>query len=109
MDFDGVFALVARLESVRVLITLAVHEQWVMHHMDIKSTFPNGTIKEEVYIHQPPGFIVARSEEKVLHPNKGVVRPTSSTHGMECQAQCHLNVGWFSEEQLEAWSLHSVP
>ena len=38
-----------------------------MHHMDVKSAFLNGDLKEEVYVHQPPGFVIPGKENKVLH------------------------------------------
>jgi hypothetical protein len=41
-DIDEVFTPVARLESVRLLITLVAHEGWKMHHMDVKLAFLNG-------------------------------------------------------------------
>jgi hypothetical protein len=66
IDFDEVFALVAWLESVRMLVALAAHERWEVHHMDVKSAFLNGMIKEEVYVQQSLGFIIASSEHKVL-------------------------------------------
>jgi hypothetical protein len=50
VNFDDVFAPVACLESVRLLPTLVAHEQWEVHHMDMKSVFLNGTLKDEVYI-----------------------------------------------------------
>jgi hypothetical protein len=45
------FAPVARMESVRVLLTLAAQEGWKVHHMDVKSAFLNGDLKVEVYVH----------------------------------------------------------
>jgi hypothetical protein len=42
IDFDEVFAPVARLESVRLLLALAATEGWTVHHMDVKSAFLNG-------------------------------------------------------------------
>ncbi|KAE8723501.1 hypothetical protein F3Y22_tig00012370pilonHSYRG00100 [Hibiscus syriacus] len=48
IDFDEVFAPVARLETVRLLISIAAHEGWEVHHMDVKSAFLNGDLKEEV-------------------------------------------------------------
>jgi hypothetical protein len=54
IDFNEVFALVACLESVRMLVALVAHERWTVHHMDVKSEFLNGMLKEEVYVHQPP-------------------------------------------------------
>ena len=50
IDFTEVFAPVARLESVRVLLAVAAHEGWEVHHMDVKSTFLNGELQEEVYV-----------------------------------------------------------
>jgi hypothetical protein len=57
IDFDEIFAPVARMESVRLV--LAAQEGWQVHHMDVKSAFLNGDLKEEVYVRQPVGFIVA--------------------------------------------------
>jgi hypothetical protein len=64
IDYDEVFMPVARLDLVRLLIALAVHEGWKVHHMDVKSTFLNGDLQEEVYVEQPAGFIVAGKEHK---------------------------------------------
>ena len=67
IDFDEVFAPVARLEFVRLLLAHAACEGWAVHHMDVKSAFLNGVLQEEVYIEQPPGFILRGHEHKVLH------------------------------------------
>ncbi|KAF0918025.1 hypothetical protein E2562_021716 [Oryza meyeriana var. granulata] len=66
IDFDEVFAPVARMESMHMLLALAAHERWTVHHMDVKSAFLNGDLKEEVYVSQLPGFVVNDSEQKVL-------------------------------------------
>ena len=65
IDYDDTFALVVCMESVRVLLMLAAQEGWQVHHMDVKSTFLNGDLKEEVYMHQPLGFVVVEEEDKV--------------------------------------------
>jgi hypothetical protein len=72
IDFDEVFAPVAHLESVRVMLALAAHEHWEVHHMDVKSAFLNGMLKEEVYVQQPSGFIIADTEHKVLRLHKAL-------------------------------------
>jgi hypothetical protein len=41
VDFEKVFAPVARLDSVRLLLALAAHEGWLVHHLDVKSAFLN--------------------------------------------------------------------
>lgn len=51
VDFDDAFAPVARMESVRLLLALAAQEGWRVHHMDVKTAFLNGDLKEEVYVH----------------------------------------------------------
>jgi hypothetical protein len=50
IDYEEAFAPVARLESVRLLLAIAAHYGWGVHHMDIKSTFLNGEFQEEVYV-----------------------------------------------------------
>lgn len=44
IDYDEVFAPVARLDTVRLLIALAAHKGWEMHHLDVKSAFLNGEL-----------------------------------------------------------------
>jgi hypothetical protein len=50
IDFDEVFAPVAHMESVRLLLALAAHQGWHVHHMDVKFTFLNGVLEEEIYV-----------------------------------------------------------
>ena len=50
IDYNNAFAPVARMELVRVLLVLAAQEGWQFHHMDVKSAFLNGDLKEEVYV-----------------------------------------------------------
>jgi hypothetical protein len=70
IDFDEVYAPVARLESVRLLLAVAAQEGWEVHHMDVKSAFLNGDLAEEVYVTQPAGFVVKGAEHKVLKLKK---------------------------------------
>jgi hypothetical protein len=67
LDFDETFALVARLESIRMILAYATHHTFKLYQMSIKSVFLNGLIKEEVYVEQPPGF---ESEEYPNHVYK---------------------------------------
>jgi hypothetical protein len=56
LDFDENYAPVARLESIRILLAYATYHGFKLYQMDMKSAFLNGSIKEEVYVEQPPGF-----------------------------------------------------
>ncbi|GJW50845.1 retrovirus-related pol polyprotein from transposon TNT 1-94 [Tanacetum coccineum] len=57
IDYDETYALVARLESIRILLAIACANDFKLYQMDVKSAFLNGFINEEVYVAQPPGFI----------------------------------------------------
>jgi hypothetical protein len=56
LDFEETFAPIARLESIHILLAYATHNDFKLYQMDVKSTFLNGPIKEEVYVEQPQGF-----------------------------------------------------
>jgi hypothetical protein len=72
VDYEEIFTPVARLEAVRLLLALAANQGWEVHHMDVKSAFLNGDLMEEVYVSQPPGFVVTRREDKVLKLRKAL-------------------------------------
>ncbi|GJY23306.1 uncharacterized mitochondrial protein-like protein [Tanacetum coccineum] len=56
---------IARLETIRLLIALAAGKGWKIHHLDVKTAFLHGELKEEVYVVQPEGFEKPGEEEKV--------------------------------------------
>jgi hypothetical protein len=72
VDYDEVFVPVARMEAVRLLVALAAHEGWSIHHMDVKSAFLNGDLSEEVFVHQPPGFKLSGEEHMVFKLHKAL-------------------------------------
>ena len=57
IDHDETYALVARLEAIRLLLAFACIMDFRLFQMDVKSTFLNGCIEEKVYVDQPPGFV----------------------------------------------------
>ncbi|GKC44513.1 retrovirus-related pol polyprotein from transposon TNT 1-94 [Tanacetum coccineum] len=56
IDYEETFAPIARLEAIRIFLDYAAYMGFVVYQMDVKSSFLNGKISEEVYVKQPPGF-----------------------------------------------------
>nr|GEX31139.1 copia protein [Tanacetum cinerariifolium] len=56
INYDEVFAPVVRIEAIRLLLAYASFMDFTVYQMDVKSAFLYGTIDEEVYVMQPPGF-----------------------------------------------------
>ncbi|GJX29976.1 retrovirus-related pol polyprotein from transposon TNT 1-94 [Tanacetum coccineum] len=64
IDFEESCAPVARLEAIQLFIAYVVHKSFPIYQMDVKTTFLNGPLKEEVYINQPDGFIDPHHPDK---------------------------------------------
>jgi hypothetical protein len=56
LDFDETFTHVARLEAIIMFLAYAFHNRFKVYQMDVKSSFLNGYLSEEVYMEQPEGF-----------------------------------------------------
>ena len=72
VDYEEVFAPIARLGIVRILISLTAHHSWKIYQLDVKSAFLNGILEEEVYVEQLEGFVVEGEEDKVYHLKKAL-------------------------------------
>ncbi|GJT24609.1 retrovirus-related pol polyprotein from transposon TNT 1-94 [Tanacetum coccineum] len=57
IDFEESFALVARLDAIRIFLAYAAHMNMIVYQMDVKTAFLNGILREEVYVSQPDGFV----------------------------------------------------
>ncbi|GKA88588.1 zinc finger, CCHC-type containing protein [Tanacetum coccineum] len=65
IDYFDTYATVARITTIRLLLALAAIHNLVIHQMDVKTSFLNGDLDEEVYMKQPEGFVMPGSEHKV--------------------------------------------
>eukprot|EP00253_Pinus_taeda_P031507 PITA_31507 len=72
IDFEETFALVARLEAIRMFLALSSFQKFKVFQMDVKSTFLNGDLEEEVYIEQPDGFILGNDPNLVCRLKKAL-------------------------------------
>ncbi|GJT18566.1 putative ribonuclease H-like domain-containing protein [Tanacetum coccineum] len=75
IDYDEVFAPVARIEAIRMFLAYASYMGFMVYQMDVKSAFLYGQIEEEVYVCQPPGF------EDPDHPDK-VYKVVKALYGL---------------------------
>ncbi|GKF05956.1 retrovirus-related pol polyprotein from transposon TNT 1-94 [Tanacetum coccineum] len=57
IDFEDSFAPIAQIEAIRIFIANAASKNITIYQMDVKTTFLNGELKEEVYVSQPKGFV----------------------------------------------------
>ncbi|GJW10989.1 putative ribonuclease H-like domain-containing protein [Tanacetum coccineum] len=92
IDYDEVFAPVARIEAIRLFLAFASFMGFIVYQMDVKSAFLYGTIDEEVYVSQPPGFVDPD------HPKK-VYKVVKALYGLHQAPRA-----WESPFDLEAFS-----
>nr|GFA91320.1 retrovirus-related Pol polyprotein from transposon TNT 1-94 [Tanacetum cinerariifolium] len=71
-DYNETFAPVARIEAIRLFLAYAAHKDFTVFQMDVKTTFLNRILKEEVYIGQPPGFVNQQYPDHVYALNKAL-------------------------------------
>ncbi|GKB62280.1 zinc finger, CCHC-type containing protein [Tanacetum coccineum] len=64
IDYFDTYAPVARITTIRLLLALAAIHNLVIHQMDVKTSFLNGDLDEEVYMKQPKGFVIPGNEHK---------------------------------------------
>nr|GEX13707.1 hypothetical protein [Tanacetum cinerariifolium] len=72
IDYDETFALVARIEAIRLFMAYAAHKDFTVYQMEVKTTFLNGILKEEVYVGQPPGFVSKQYPDHVYALDKAL-------------------------------------
>nr|GEW50212.1 putative ribonuclease H-like domain-containing protein [Tanacetum cinerariifolium] len=65
IDYDEAFAHVARIEAIRIFLAFGSYMGFIVYQMDVKSAFLYGTIDDEVYVTQPPGFVDPKFPNKV--------------------------------------------
>jgi hypothetical protein len=72
IDFEETFYLLARLEVIRMFLSFSSFKDFKIYQMDVKSTFLNGNIEEEVYIKQLDVFILSDKQDYVCKLRKAL-------------------------------------
>jgi len=62
VDYFETFSPVTRLNSIRILFSVAVNMEWPLFQLDVKNVFLYGNLKKQVYMEQPPGYIAQGGE-----------------------------------------------
>ena len=65
VDYQKNFSIVTKLNTVRVLLSLAVNLDWPLHQLDVKNVFLHGDLEEEVYMDIPPSYKTTSKTEVV--------------------------------------------
>lgn len=72
IDYEETFSPVAKINTVRTIIAIAACKNWKIYQLDVKSAFLNGDIKEEVYMSQLEGYVIAGQEHLVCRLKKAL-------------------------------------
>ena len=72
IDYQETFAPVAKLNTIRVLLSIAANQDWPLFQLDVKNAFLNGDLNEEVYMDVPPGFESEQTKGKVCRLKKAL-------------------------------------
>ncbi|GJY36615.1 putative ribonuclease H-like domain-containing protein [Tanacetum coccineum] len=92
IDYDEVFAPVARIEAIRLFLAFASFMGFIVYQMDVKSAFLYGTIDEEVYVSQPPGFVDPDHPTKVYKVVKALYGLHQAPRAWDKRISCWFQV-----------------
>nr|GEX98248.1 retrovirus-related Pol polyprotein from transposon TNT 1-94 [Tanacetum cinerariifolium] len=72
LDFEESFALIAKMEAIRIFLAYVAHKSFTVFQMNVKTAFLHGSLKEDVYVCQPEGFIDADHPSHVYKLKKAL-------------------------------------
>lgn len=101
MDYTKVFAHVARVETIRLVVAIASSKGWPLFQMDVKSAFLNGPLEEEVYVLQQSEFEVKGREDKAYKLKKALYGLKQVPKGWNKRIDSFLRHQGFSKCSVE--------
>ena len=72
IDDDETFSPVAMVKSIRILLAIAAYNDYEIWQMDVKTTFLNGSLEEDVYMTQPEGFVIPNEARRICKLDKSI-------------------------------------
>nr|GEY54626.1 putative RNA-directed DNA polymerase [Tanacetum cinerariifolium] len=97
IDFEESFSPVARIEAIRIFIENAANKNMTIFQMDVKTTFLNGELKEEVYVSQPEGFVDQEYPSHVYKLKKALYGLKQAPHAWYDMLSSFFNSQHFSK------------
>ena len=104
VDYNETFAPVAKLTSLRAILTMAAIQDLELQHMDVKSAFLNGMLKEDIYMAQPEGFAKPEEGHLVCKLERTIYGLKQSPRAWYERLHAHLQKNGFSRSNAD----HSV-
>ncbi|KAM1456915.1 hypothetical protein ACFX13_035004 [Malus domestica] len=102
VNFNETFTPVARLDTVRTLMALSAQKKWKLYQLDVKSTFLNRVLQDEVFIDQPDGYIVQGVEDNVYKLKKVMYGLKQAPRAWYEEINAHLYNCGFTRNPSEA-------
>jgi len=108
IDYDETFAPVAKYSWIRSILALLAQMGWKICQMDVKTTFLNGMIEEEVYIVQPEGFETFYNESHVFRIKRVLYRLKQAPHAWYTRINSYFTKLVFTKSEADANLYHIV-
>ncbi|KAF3626743.1 hypothetical protein FXO37_30227 [Capsicum annuum] len=94
-DYFDTYSLITRITSIQMLIALAAVYSLEIHQMDVKTTFLNEELEEEIYMEQPEGFVIPGNENKDFYFCRFSIEPVVDGEVKHCSyAELNNDFGW---------------
>jgi len=72
LDYEETFSPIVKVNTVQIILSIAMHLNWEVKKLDINNAFLNGYLKETVFMHQPEGFLYSTKSEHVCKLSKEI-------------------------------------
>ncbi|GJZ85743.1 retrovirus-related pol polyprotein from transposon TNT 1-94 [Tanacetum coccineum] len=108
IDYNEVFALIARIEAIRLFLAYASFKDFVVYSMDLKSAFLYGKIEEEIYVCKPPGFEDPKFPDRVYKVEKALYGLDQATRAWTTSDGIFISQDKYVNESLKKFSFSTV-